>query len=746
MPRLNPDVAPHLNGDVVPHLNPDVVPQLNPDVAPRLSADAAPTLSRVAPQLGQSLGTRLPSTSSNVSEPQYRGEGTSVRVFNARQSDQQAESIFSSRRARTSNSSTATREARDSLAARLRENRATAPGGAGRITTPSTAPNSRTTPDRSASQSEALRARLRESDSRRSIPSKNSRATASREARGSAPTSYRALPSNAETPTRSEALLRERIDARRNETTAERMPSINDGRERERVAGREIERSPAGLLPRLQDYAHRSGRPLKGDAARFLDERIQRRPQIVYRDRPDLVKYSPRTVYVYRDPYDRLCERIIWPQYYYPVYYSYGSYLGFHCVYPYYQRKYVFVSLGGYWPTYNYMRYYWYGYHPYSWYGYYPVPRQVDSDTYNYYTYNYYGDSRDNYADTGYYANDTGYSDMPYGISAQTYAKVQQRVAEQKAQAPAAQTQVDTLFDAGVQSFEAGNFPEAADQFGAAMELAPEDTILPYAYAQSLFAAGRYNEAAVVLRKALAKVSPADEGVFYPRGLYSDDDVLFEQIEDLLNKVEDYGFDADMQLLLGYNLLGIGENEYARGPLERAAQDARNAGAAKVLLDLLVKLETATGSSTGSTVDLPSMSQAGASAAAPAQAEAAQAGTETTGQASTGAALVAVTPEPEADTNDASVTPAPAGIDINVPSRPVETEPAGEAEPEPLDVVPEAVGSGSVGLLPAEQVGEGARAAGLLSRSATPAMIGLIAGAVFCLVHADLLSRRRVQG
>ena len=89
-----------------------------------------------------------------------------------------------------------------------------------------------------------------------------------------------------------------------------------------------------------------------------------------------------------------------------------------------------------------------------------------------------------------------------------------------------------------------------------------------------------------------AKVTPEEEGVFYPRGLYPDDDTLFAQIETLLDKVEDYGFDGDLQLLLGYHLLGVGETAYARTPLEQAGRDIENAGAAKVLLELLEKIET----------------------------------------------------------------------------------------------------------------------------------------------------------
>ena len=92
---------------------------------------------------------------------------------------------------------------------------------------------------------------------------------------------------------------------------------------------------------------------------------------------------------MYYDPYNRLHHRVIWPTYYYPVYYPFGPSVYCDYVWPYYHRKYVFISLGGWWPyDYTYRRYYWYGYHPYVWYGYYPVAREVAVGSDNYYTYN----------------------------------------------------------------------------------------------------------------------------------------------------------------------------------------------------------------------------------------------------------------------------------------------------------------------------------------------------------------------
>jgi tetratricopeptide (TPR) repeat protein len=238
------------------------------------------------------------------------------------------------------------------------------------------------------------------------------------------------------------------------------------------------------------------------------------------------------------------------------------------------------ISLSA-WVDYCYTRYYWYGCHPYYWYGYYPIAREVVGDTYNYYTYNYYDDTP--VVDTGYTAYDAGTVDHT------TFADIREKLAQQ-AEEPAEPTLADRYFEDAIKAFESNDYNRAAELFAQAMELAPDDMILPFAYCQALFAAERYTEAAEVLRAALAKVSPEEEGIFYPRGLYSKDDILFEQMNKLADKAALYSFDGDLQLLLGYNLLGIGELDEAVEPLRLATLDLENAPAATVLLNLLEKM------------------------------------------------------------------------------------------------------------------------------------------------------------
>ncbi len=358
-----------------------------------------------------------------------------------------------------------------------------------------------------------------------------------------------------------------------------------------------------------------------------------RRPHYLharYYDRPDLIRHSYNHIHTYYDYHHRLCHRIIWPRYYYPIWYRFGPHVVRRHVYPYYHRKYVFVSLGGYWPTHcSYTRYYWYGWHPYVWYGYYPVAQEVATGTNNYYTYNYYNSTDEGAALQASYS-----SDAP--VDQSTWEDVREKLDEQQ---PAPQTLADTRFEEGVKSFEGGNYGVAAEKFATAMGMAPDDMILPFAYAQALFADEQYSKAAEVLRESLQKVTPEKEGVFYPRGLYADDDVLFAQIEDLVDKLDKFGYDADLQLLLGYHLLGVGETGYAREPLERASQDIENAESARVLLKLLEKMEAEAASA--KTTDAASAESSDGKieiAGAAPRADAPASGTEPTGAAALSAA------------------------------------------------------------------------------------------------------------
>ena len=295
---------------------------------------------------------------------------------------------------------------------------------------------------------------------------------------------------------------------------------------------------------------------------------------------PIAYPYTRRSYYHYhRESYPsrRIFHWISWPNCCRPICYTGGPYCTFGFFWPYYHRKFVFISLGGYWPCYTYRRYYWYGWHPYTWYGYYPPEYVTVGDTYNYYSY-YDRVSPDHEA-----LDEAG-----------------KKLEESAPAGPDEKTQADSYFEEAVKVFEAGDYAAAAAKFHAAMELAPDDVVLPFAYVQALFATGEYGKAADALREVLAKTSPEKEGVFYPRGLYPADDLLQKHIKQLEENAASNPLDADLQLLLGYQLLGIGRLDEAAKPLANARLDYNNYQAATRLLGLLEKLKKADGKSEGS--------------------------------------------------------------------------------------------------------------------------------------------------
>ncbi len=284
----------------------------------------------------------------------------------------------------------------------------------------------------------------------------------------------------------------------------------------------------------------------------------------------------------------RIFNHIVWPSYGYPVYYRHGPDIFFHYVRPSYHRKYVFVSFGTCWPAYySSLRYSWYGWHPYTWYGCYPTAYGVGGDTYNYYTYNTY-----NYeSGTPQSYSGTEYSEPLAGVDETTFEDIRQKLAEQSEQQPEAETLVDKFFDDGVVAFEQEDYDTAAKAFADAIALEPNDLVLPFAYVQALFASEQYSRAADILRLALVQMPAEEQGLFFPRGLYSDDEILFGQIDKLQSKAETFAYDPDMSLLLGYQLIGVERHDQAREQLERAGQYDLNKEATTILFNLLDKLE-----------------------------------------------------------------------------------------------------------------------------------------------------------
>jgi len=225
-------------------------------------------------------------------------------------------------------------------------------------------------------------------------------------------------------------------------------------------------------------------------------------------------------------------------------------------------RRYIFVSLNGYWPGYDYYRYYNYGIYPYVWY-------TTAQSPYN--------------ASEPYPATGSSHTDNPYTYGTNEYYGFA-NITE-----PAKETAVDKLFEQGVDAFTAGNYSRASEFFLEAKNNAPDDIILPFAYIQSLFAEEKYAQAARQLRDTINRQPVGSEWVFYPRGLYLDDDVLNKQIEKLAGNAEN---SSDLQLLAGYQFLGIHQFEESLDVLNKAqAGDKFNQIAVGKLMYILNSLK-----------------------------------------------------------------------------------------------------------------------------------------------------------
>lgn len=137
------------------------------------------------------------------------------------------------------------------------------------------------------------------------------------------------------------------------------------------------------------------------------------------------------------------------------------------------------------------------------------------------------------------------------------------------------------------EAFAAGDYAKAVLRASKAVDAEPDNAVLFFVYSQSLFATAEYDEAASILREALSKVDVQEQGVFYSMGFYPDEDVLAEQIDRLGKAVEAEPYRANLQLLLGYELLGVGRYDEALEALQKAEQNYVNKEAAVLLIAVL---------------------------------------------------------------------------------------------------------------------------------------------------------------
>ncbi len=166
-----------------------------------------------------------------------------------------------------------------------------------------------------------------------------------------------------------------------------------------------------------------------------------------------------------------------------------------------------------------------------------------------------------------------------------------QKAQEQINDEPQYETAADMCFGQGVDSFNKGEYEDAVNHFREAILLSPDDEILPFTYCQALFANGDYALAASVLRSALKEIPDEGATIYFPRGLYPEQELLKEQIDALDAVAKKEPFNSDLMLLAGYQLVGLGETERATGYLLEASRNMANEATAGALLELIAKLE-----------------------------------------------------------------------------------------------------------------------------------------------------------
>jgi tetratricopeptide (TPR) repeat protein len=169
------------------------------------------------------------------------------------------------------------------------------------------------------------------------------------------------------------------------------------------------------------------------------------------------------------------------------------------------------------------------------------------------------------------------------------FSDVREKTKRQEAEKAAEEARVNRHLDNIAEAFATGDYDEAVLRASDAVNAEPDNTVLLFVYSQSVFASGEYNKAAGLLREALSRLDPDRQEVFYPLGLYADENILTEQIATLSEALEAEQFKADLQLLMGYQLLGVGRFDEALEVLQLARQDYLNTTSAEVLIEVLEK-------------------------------------------------------------------------------------------------------------------------------------------------------------
>jgi hypothetical protein len=148
---------------------------------------------------------------------------------------------------------------------------------------------------------------------------------------------------------------------------------------------------------------------------------------------------------------------------------------------------------------------------------------------------------------------------------------------------------IDNQLDKIAEAFASEDYFNAVYYSRRAIEQYPEDVPLKFVYAQSLMADNDYHRAAQALRQAIDAADIENDGIFFPFGIYPNNEILNTHIDKLKQKVRYEPSNTNYQLLLGYELLGIGKYSEASTALEKAKINLENEKYANILLNVIEK-------------------------------------------------------------------------------------------------------------------------------------------------------------
>lgn len=139
-------------------------------------------------------------------------------------------------------------------------------------------------------------------------------------------------------------------------------------------------------------------------------------------------------------------------------------------------------------------------------------------------------------------------------------------VGQQPVPQPPAKDEVNAAVDDGLTRFKAGDYAGALAAFDKGVKRAPGDTVIHELRALSLFALGRYAEAAAALNVVLASAPGMDWTTV--SNVYESVDAYTAQLRKLEAACRANPDDAAAHFVLAYHYLVAGHGEAARKPLE----------------------------------------------------------------------------------------------------------------------------------------------------------------------------------